>query len=84
MANGRQCEPILQLEPLDQRRKEHRVRKQRQEREILARRDYRNARQQRRDFYLGTSESIAQHGIGATVNKVIVRNTTEYTESNTW
>ena len=44
MANGRQCEPIPELEPLDQRRKEYRVRKQRQERKMLARRDYLKAR----------------------------------------
>ena len=40
MAIGRQREPILELEVLDQRRKEHRAREERQEREVLARRDY--------------------------------------------
>ena len=55
MAIGRQREPIHEFEVLYQRRKEHRAREERQEREVLARRDYRNVRQ----------ESIVQQGIGA-------------------
>ena len=39
MANSRQRGPILELEVLDQYRKEHRVREERQVQEVLARRN---------------------------------------------